>query len=91
MLFLLQLSDVLGYKNHASYITEVRCRFFPKVENINFVFWKLRMAKTADAVQKFLAELGERIKPLRDRELDVFLKYKSSEVKKYADITQLTY
>ena len=49
------------------------------------------MAKTADAVQKFLAELGERIKPLRDRELDVFLKYKSSEVKKYADITQLTY
>ncbi|XP_065833930.1 thimet oligopeptidase-like [Oscarella lobularis] len=56
-----ELSDVLGYKNHASYITE------------------LRMAKTADAVQKFLAELGERIKPLRDRELDVFLKYKSSE------------
>ena len=38
------------------------------------------MAKTAEAVDKFLTELADRMKPLRDKEMEVFKQYKQEEV-----------
>ena len=45
----------------------------------NFVL-QLRMAKTVETVDKFLTELAGQMKPLRDRDLDVFREYKEAEV-----------
>jgi thimet oligopeptidase len=44
---------------------------------------ELRMAKTAEAVDKFLTELADRMKPLRDKEMEVFKQYKQEECSKY--------
>ncbi|XP_062508927.1 thimet oligopeptidase-like [Corticium candelabrum] len=40
---------------------------------------ELRMAKTVETVDKFLTELAGQMKPLRDRDLDVFREYKEAE------------
>lgn len=55
-------ATILGYPNHAAYITE------------------LRMAKTYEAVATFLAELGEKLRPLWRKEKDIMLKFKEEEV-----------
>jgi thimet oligopeptidase len=41
-----EVASILGYKNHAEYILEVR------------------MAKSPNAVKKFLTELSDKLKPL---------------------------
>ena len=41
---------------------------------------QVRMAKSAKAVEKFLADLAAKLKPLVDKELKELSRYKSEEV-----------
>ena len=41
---------------------------------------QVRMAKSAKAVEEFLANLATKLKPLVDKELKELLRYKSEEV-----------
>jgi len=41
----------------------------------------MRMAKTPDKVSTFLQDLEERLKPLKQREMDIFLQYKKEDVR----------
>ena len=40
----------------------------------------MRMAKTPEKVKSFEDELAQKLKPLKDREMKLFLKYKNEEV-----------
>lgn len=43
---------------------------------------EMRMAKTPETVHKFLTSLAEKLKPLRDAEMKMFLDCKLQEVKR---------
>lgn len=40
----------------------------------------MRMAKSPEKVKTFEADLAKKLKPLKDREMQLFLKYKKEEV-----------
>ena len=41
---------------------------------------EMRMAKDPEKVSKFLLDLAERLKPLQDEEMKLFLQYKEEDV-----------
>ncbi|CAL1530338.1 unnamed protein product [Lymnaea stagnalis] len=43
----------------------------------------MRMAKTPETVSEFLASLAEKLKPLKEEEMKIFLTYKKEECEKY--------
>lgn len=40
----------------------------------------MRMAKTPEKVETFLKDLAEKLKPLKTKDLDLFLQYKKEDV-----------
>jgi len=46
----------------------------------------MRMAKTPDKVSTFLRDLEQRLQTLKQREMDIFLKYKKEDVRRCTQI-----